>query len=261
MEPNEKNQNNINVFIKLGVLILSIILIVNIGMQVLPGAITVTSTGSKKDLPIFSVNTKEKKVSLSFDVAWGNEDTNAILDILNKHDIKATFFITGEWVKQYPKNVKAIVANGHDLANHSEDHKSMVKLSKKQCKDEIMKVHQQVKELTGIDMNLFRAPYGDYDNTVLGTARECGYYTIQWDVDTYDWKDYTAECIINRTVTNPTLTNGSIILMNDGAKNTVEALDGIITGLQKQGYKIVPVSKLIYKKNYMVDPSGRQFER
>lgn len=169
--------------------------------------------------------------------------------------------MTGKWVKQYPDEVKAIAYAGHDLANHSEAHKTMLNLTKEQCKDEIMDTHKKVKKLTGMDMNLFRAPYGDYNNTILSTARECNYYMIQWDVDTLDWKDYTADCIINRTINNNNLSNGSIIIMRDGAKNTVAALEGIIMGLQEKGYKIVPVSELIYKKNYMVDPSGRQFER
>ena len=169
--------------------------------------------------------------------------------------------MTGKWVNQYPDEVKSIAYAGHDLANHSEDHKTMLGLTKEQCKDEIMDVHNKVKKLTGIKMNLFRAPYGDYNNIILGTARECNYYMIQWDVDTLDWRNYTADCIVSRTIHNSNLGNGSIIIMHDGSKNTVAALEGIITGLQEQGYKIVPVSELIYKKNYMVDPSGRQFER
>ncbi len=137
----------------------------------------------------------------------------------------------------------------------------MVTLSEKQCVNEIMQVHKQVQQLTGINMNLFRSPYGDFNNTVLSTARDCGYYAIQWDIDTYDWKGYTAQCVINRTLNNDELSNGSIIIMNDGETNTIEALDGIITGLQKKGYEIVPVSKLIYKKNYVVDMNGKQKQR
>ncbi len=181
--------------------------------------------------------------------------------MLEKNNVKATFFVTGDWVKQYPNDVKKIAKAGHELGNHSEDHKSMLNMTEKQCSDEIMKVHERVKKLTGVDMNLFRTPYGDFNNTILSTARNNGYYTIQWDIDTYDWKDYTADCIVNRAVNNEYLGNGSILLMHEGGKNTVKALGGIIEGLQEKGYEFVPVSKLIHKKNYVIDSSGRQVVR
>ncbi|HWT73212.1 MAG TPA: polysaccharide deacetylase family protein [Mobilitalea sp.] len=236
-------------------------MIIGFGIKVLPGAITVSSTGSKRDLPIYCVDTQERKVALSFDAAWGNDDTKNILDILTKHNVKVTFFVTGGWVTKYPDDVKAIIAAGHDLGNHSENHKQMSQLSKEQCIDEIMKVHNRVKELTGIDMTLFRAPYGDYNNTLVGAARECGYYTIQWDVDSLDWKDYGTDSIIKMVVNNKHLGNGSIILMHNGAKNTPQALDAIITGLQEKGYELVPISQLIYTGSYTVNHEGRQFEK
>lgn len=94
--------------------------------------------------------------------------------------------MTGSWVEKYPEDVKAIYAAGHDLGNHSENHKNMSQLSNEEKTEEIMSVHQKVKELTGTDMNLFRAPYGDYDDDVIEEAKKNGYYTIQWDVDTGD---------------------------------------------------------------------------
>lgn len=142
------------------------------------------TTVNGKELPIYSVETDEKVVALSFDAAWGNEDTEEILSILKKNDVKVTFFMTGGWVESYPEDVKKILADGHDLGNHSENHKNMSQLSEKECQDELMKVHDKVKELTGYDMFLFRAPYGDYDNEVICKAAECGYYTIQWSIDT-----------------------------------------------------------------------------
>jgi peptidoglycan/xylan/chitin deacetylase (PgdA/CDA1 family) len=160
-----------------------------------------------------------------------------------------------------PYKVKKIAAAGHDLGNHSENHKLMSLLAKEQCAEEIEKTHNRVKELTGIEMNLFRAPYGDYNDMLVGTARECGYYTIQWDVDSEDWKDYGAKSIVKEVVNNKYLGNGSIILMNNGAKYTPEALEAVITGLQKKGYEIVPVSELIYTGLYTVDHEGRQFEK
>ena len=166
--------------------------------------------------------------------------------------------MTGGWVESYPDDVKAIAKAGHDLGNHSENHKHMTELSDEQCKEEIMKVHNKVKELTGKNMILFRPPYGDYDNKVIDVAREIGYYPIQWDVDSLDWKDYGVDSIINTVVNNSHLGNGSIILCHNGAKYTAQALPKVISGLKQKGYKIVPISRIIYKNTYNINPEGRQ---
>lgn len=250
-----------SMFIKVGIVVLSIIMIIGFGIKIIPEAVTVTNISTKNDLPIYSVNCEEPRVSLSFDAAWTNEDTKEILEILDEYQVKATFFMTGEWVSRYPEDVKAIAKAGHDLGNHSENHKQMTQMSKNECKEEIMKAHNRVKELSGIDMKLFRAPYGDYNNTLVGTARECGYYTIQWNVDSLDWKDYGVDSILNKTVENKKLSNGSILLLHDGAKYTPKALGLIITGLKEKGYEIVPVSELIYTGDYKVDQMGRQIEK
>lgn len=248
-------------FMKVGIIVLSIIAIIGFGIQILPNSVTVSTINSKRDLPIYSVDTEEHKVALSFDSAWGNEDIKEILSILKKYDVRATFFMTGDWVEKYPKEVKAIAAAGHDLGNHSENHKQMTILSKDECIEEIMEVHDKVEELTGKQMNLFRAPYGDYNNSLVSTAKDCGYYTIQWNIDSYDWKDYGVDAILNRVVDSKDLGNGSIILLHNGAKYTVEALEAIIVGLQDKNYEIVPVSELIYTGDYKVDQTGRQFTR
>ena len=147
-------------------------------------SIAVGTSPSSRQLPIYCVEADEKVVALSFDAAWGNEDTQTILDTLKKENVKVTFFMTGGWVDSYPDDVKAIAEAGHDLGNHSNNHKHMPELSEEQCQSEIMEVHKKVKELTGKDMILFRPPYGDYNNKVINIAREIGYYPIQWDVDT-----------------------------------------------------------------------------
>ena len=197
-------------------------------------------------------------MALSFDAAWGNEDTAKILEILKKHDVHVTFFMTGGWVESYPDDVKAIYEAGHDLGNHSANHKNMSQLSVEECKQELQEVHDAVKEITGDDMFLFRPPDGDYDKEVITTAREMGYYPIQWDVDSLDWKDYGVSSIVKTVTQHKHLGNGSIILMHNGATYTAEALEQVITGLQEQGYEIVPLSQLIYRDHYHMDHEGRQ---
>ena len=163
-------------------------------------------------------------------------------------------------MEKYPEDVKAIKEAGHDLGNHSENHKNMSQLSKEEQKEEIMKVHERVKELTGVEMQLFRPPYGDYDDEVVRTAQECGYYPIQWSVDSWDWKDYGVQSIIDTVLNHKDLKNGAIILCHNGAKYTAQALEQLLTGLEEQGYQIVPVSELIYKEDYHMDVTGRQIK-
>ena len=219
------------------------------------------STINGKDLPIYCVdrqNDASKQVSLSFDAAWGADDTIRILDTLDKYNVKVTFFMTGGWVNDYPDMVREIYARGHDLGNHSENHKQMSKLSEEQNQEEIMKVHNKVKELTGYEMFLFRPPYGDYDSELIKTVYGMNYYPIQWSIDSLDWKDYGVDSIIKRVVESKYLDNGAIILCHNGAKYTADALDSLIGGIQDKGYELVPISQLIIRDDFHMDTAGKQ---
>ncbi len=227
-------------------------------MRIFQAEGTASHLSGKRQLPIYCVQTDKPQVALSFDAAWGNEDTAQIMDILAKHNVKVTFFMTGGWVESFPEDVKYIASQGHDLGNHSENHKNMSQLSDEEIRSELQKVHDKVKTLTGQDMTLFRPPYGDYDDQVVTVSRDMGYYPVQWDVDSLDWKDYGTESIIKTVLNHRHLGNGSIILMHNGAKYTPAALDAVITGLQDAGYELVPISQLIYRDNYHIDHEGRQ---
>ena len=227
-------------------------------MRIFQAEGTASHLSGKRQLPIYCVQTDKPQVALSFDAAWGNEDTAQIMDILAKHNVKVTFFMTGGWVESFPEDVKYIASQGHDLGNHSENHKNMSQLSDEEIRSELQKVHDKVKTLTGQDMTLFRPPYGDYDDQVVTVSRDMGYYPVQWDVDSLDWKDYGTESIIKTVLNHRHLGNGSIILMHNGAKYPPAALDAVITGLQDAGYELVPISQLIYRDNYHIDHEGRQ---
>jgi polysaccharide deacetylase family sporulation protein PdaB len=222
-------------------------------------AVRITNTVNGRELPIYSVETEKKQISLTFDSAWGNEDLDSILETLQSYHVSASFFVTGEWVANYPNEVQKIHANGHDLGNHSEHHKNMSQLTSETCTSELLTVHERMKNLIGVEMNIFRPPYGDYNDTVIKTAASCGYFTIQWSVDSLDWKDYGIDSIIKTVTKHPELKNGAIILLHTGSKYTAEALPLLIEQLQAQGYEFVPVSKLIYTENYHLDVTGRQF--
>ena len=176
-----EEQDKIIKFIKIGIFIMSTVLVFAASRKIIP---TFIANASSKKLPIYCVNTEEKKVALSFDAAWGNEDTKELLSILAKHNVRVTFFMTGSWIEKYPEDVKAIAAAGHDVGNHSENHKQMSQLDKQTCITELQKPHEKVKQLIRKDMTLFRPPYGDYNNTVIEAVNSIGYHCVQWDVDT-----------------------------------------------------------------------------
>ena len=266
-----KFKNNLPRFIKTGLAVVATLLLTAIITDRVTGSsvdatlndnavfANASSLFREKQLPVYCVKTDKKQIALTFDGAWGNEDTSTLLDILERQGVSATFFFTGGWISKYPDDVKTILAKGHEVGNHSENHKQMSKLSKAQCKEEIQIVHDKVKELTGLEMTVFRPPFGDYNDTVIQAANELGYHVIQWDVDSLDWKDYGCDSIIHTVTNHKHLGNGSIILMHNGAKYTKDALEKMIINLKEQGYEFVKVSDLIYRENYQMDHEGRQY--
>ena len=207
-------------------------------------------------LPIYSVSVKDKVCAISFDAAWGAEDTQTLIKILKENNVKATFFVVGDWVDKYPAEVKMLHDAGHDIMNHSDTHKYMTKIDNNQFISEIDNCTEKIEKITGKKVNLFRAPYGDYNAAVIKRLNSMGYYTIQWDVDSLDWKDLSANEIYRRVVskTRP----GSIILFHNAAKHTPQALPDIIKKLKNDGYEFVKINDLIYKNNYYIDNTGKQ---
>lgn len=220
-------------------------------------AATVAATG--KLYPVYSVDTKEKKVSLGINCAWEDDDTDRFLKILNQKETKATFFVTGEFVQRCENAVLRISKAGHEIGNHSDTHPDMQKLDEQQIIKELTSAGNKIQKVTGIKPTLFRAPSGSYNTQLIQTANELGYHCIQWDCDTVDWKGNTADEMTERVIKK--LKNGSILLLHLGAEHTVEALPMIIDAIKEKGYEIVPVSELIYTENYYVDRQGIQHKR
>ena len=216
--------------------------------------IAVAVNAGARSIPIYSVKTDEKKVSLSFDAAWGNEQTQSLLDILGKYKVKSTFFLVGDWVRTYPDDVKKIAQAGHDVGNHSDTHPYMTQLDGDSIKSQIENCSSEVEKLTGKKPTLFRPPYGDYDNSVVDTVNSLGMYCVQWSIDSLDWQDPSPEEILAKVEKN--LAPGAIILMHNGAKNTPAALPSVIEYIQSQGYEIVPISELLPEGSYTTDANG-----
>lgn len=209
-----------------------------------------------RKVPIYSVATEEKQVAISFDAAWGADKTEEILEILDEFDVNATFFLVGFWVDDYTDMVKKIDEAGCEIGTHSDTHKDMVKLDKESVKEELTTSIEKIKAVTNKEVTLFRAPFGSYNNQLLDTAEELGLKTIQWDVDTLDWKGLSASEINNRVLSK--VQNGSIILMHNNSDNVLDGLRLILTTLKNKSYKVGSIGELIYQDNYTVDRNGVQ---
>ena len=168
--------------------------------------------------------------------------------------MKATFFLVGEWVDKYPESVKQLYDAGMEIGNHSDTHPHMAKLSDKEIMNEVTYCNEKIEAITGEAVKLFRCPYGEYDDNVISTINNMGIDVIQWNVDSLDWKDLSAEDIYVRITSN--VVPGSIVLFHNAAKHTPEALADIIEYLLAEGYEIVPVSELLLTGEYEIDHAG-----
>ena len=211
---------------------------------------------STRKVPIYAVETTQKQVAISFDAAWGADKTKQIVDICKEYNVRATFFLVGFWVDKYGDMVKYIDENGFEIGTHSNTHPDMVNLSMSEQDMELKKSIKLITDITGKNVELFRAPFGSYNNTLLDTAENNGLKTIQWDVDSLDWKGLSAEAITTRILNG--VKNGSIILCHNNSDHIVDALPMILDRLAKKGYKVGAIGDLIYKTNYIVDRSGLQ---
>ncbi|MGI6037051.1 MAG: polysaccharide deacetylase family protein [Limnochordia bacterium] len=218
---------------------------------------TVSSFLLARQVPIYRVEVPDKKVAISFDATWGTERTDYLLEVLDKHKIKTTFFLAGYWLEKHPDYVKKIAAAGHEIGNHSYTHPHMNSLSKAQIKEELARTHEKIKELTGQNAFLFRPPFGEYSDKVIEGAAELGYFTIQWSLDSLDWKDVSKDYIVQRILRS--VQPGDIILFHNNGTYTAAAVDEILSELHRQNYTVVPVSQIIYRDNYYIENhSGTQ---
>ena len=235
------------------VLVLAIFAVVNAPAAVIASA-------STRQLPIYCVDRSDNLVSISFDAAWGNEDTQQLIEILDQYQVKATFFVVGDWVDKYPESVKALHDAGHEVMNHSNTHAHYPQLSSEEIAADLNACNDKIQAITGVRPTLVRLPYGDYDDNAIRAVRALGMEPIQWDVDSLDWKEIPAGEITERVTKK--VQPGSIVLFHNAALHTPEALPAILETLIRDGYTLVPISQLIldgeYNTDYTIDHTGRQ---
>ena len=219
-----------------------------------PAAVSAAAT--QRQLPIYCVERDQKVCSISFDAAWGADNTGKILDVLDEYGVKATFFVVSAWAEQYPDTAKSIVARGHELMNHSTKHDHYNSLTADQIVADVNRCNDALEALTGVRPTLIRCPFGEYDDHVISAIRSTGMEPIQWDVDSLDWKGISAAEITKR-VTNK-VRSGSIVLFHNAGEHTPEALPDILRYLTQEGYEIVPISQILLSGDYTIDHEGRQ---
>ena len=235
---------------------LSLIAIVMAAVVLVTNSGTIYFGYASRLVPIYSVETREKKVALTFDAAWGSDKTLKIVQTLENAGIKGTFFLVGFWIEQNKDKVKAIDEAGFDIGTHSNTHPKMSTLSQAKMKEELETSMNMITNITGKPVRFFRAPFGDYNDTLITVAGNLGLKTIQWDVDSLDWKGLSANEILSRV--KASVKNGSIILFHNNSDHILEALPLVISYLKAEGYSMVKISQLAYDDNYIVDNNGLQ---
>ncbi len=222
-----------------------------------PAAVGVAAT--TRQLPIYCVEPEEgeKKIAISFDAAWGADDTDTLIEILGKYNVRATFFLVGQWVDTYPEEVRKLAEAGHEIMNHSNTHPYFTQCSTEKVIEEIESCNDKIEAITGVRPTLVRCPYGDYNDSVVNTIRSLGMEPIQWSIDSLDWKDSSTASSICERVTGLAQPGGIILCHND-AEYTPDALEEILKTLIDQGYTFVPISELILSGSYTIDHAGMQ---
>lgn len=215
-----------------------------------------TSAKQGKLLPIYRVKTNEKKVALTMNCAWNADDIDDIIDTLEKNQIKITFFMVGDWIEKFPEAVKKIHQAGHEIASHSDTHPHVNNLSYEKNIEEIEKSNDKIEKMTGKRTKIYRAPYGEYNNTVIQAAQDKGYNTIQWSLDTLDYTGLTGDEMWKRL--DAKIKSGDIILMHNGTKHTADSLDMLIKNIKAKDLDVVRISDLIYQEDAEIDANGEQ---
>ncbi len=213
------------------------------------------AVSSSRLIPIYGVDTQMHVASISFDAAWGADKTEAILDLCDLYNVKATFFLVGFWIEEYPELVAEIDSRGHEIGTHSVTHPKMTTLSVADINSELADSVSAITAITGKCVTLFRAPFGDYNNDVISIASSYGLYTIQWSIDSLDWQGLSAIEIASRL---SGATYGDIILCHNNSDNIVEALPLIFASMDAKGIQLVPIGDMIYTENYTIDSNGTQ---
>ena len=204
-------------------------------------------SASAENQVVFKSNLNDQmKIAITFDDGPHPKNSKKILDVLEKYDVKSTFFVVGVNVKNYPSALNEIVEKGHEIGNHTYSHLILKSLSEDKIKKEIIDTEDALNDAKILAPKLLRPPCGLYDNKLLEVAKSEDYKIVLWTIDTKDWEHRSVNEIVNKVLSN--IKSGDIILFHDyisGVNNTPEALDILIPKLQEMGFNLVTVSELL----------------
>ncbi len=259
MRKSNKNRRHIVSAVSLKAIVVALTIALSFGVLsvgVKESGATEIFLKEKRKIPVYSVKCDQKKVAISFDAAYGADKTERIMEILKEHEVEATFFLVGFWVDKYPETTKLIDQNGFEIGTHSNEHLHMSKLSREDIRIDLEASLSKIESITGKRPTVFRAPYGEYDNKLIEEAQNLELTTVQWDVDSLDWKGIDESKIVSRVVSG--VKEGSIVLFHNNSDHIVEALPTVIELLKERGYTFCKVGDLLHKGEYTIDNNGMQ---
>ena len=196
--------------------------------------------------------TRMNKIAITLDDSFIDKYTEEILDVLDKHNCKVTFFITYALIKNNPERIYEIINRGHEIANHSMTHPPFKGLNPIRQNWELATLNIWAKELTNVNISLCRFPSGSYDKNAINTACSLGLYPIGWSIDSYDWKyQNTNKVLANVAAQN--LTSGSILLFHNGYGFSKDMFDKLLSYYDMLGFSYLKVSDLIYTTDFIVE--------
>lgn len=218
---------------------------------------SIQTASRPRELPIYSVATNDKIAAIGINCAWDDSGLDGLLAMLEKRQVKATFFMVGDWCEKYPDAAKKIAQAGHEIGSHSHTHPDMTTLGKEQILSQLAQSKTVIDQTCGTDITLFRPPSGAYNDLSIATAREAGWEVIQWSNDSLDWKGLSVDEISARVTGQAA--PGDIMLFHLGKENMAPALERVVDTLSADGYRFLTVGEMVYPEPYQIDHTGRQF--
>lgn len=241
------------------VIVIALIVVLALMICVCAGGVYLNlESGNKRLVPVYSVETRENKVALTFDCAWGSDKTREIMALVEKEGYKCTFFATGFWIDDNEVLVKEIHERGHQIGNHSKSHLHLKDVENNGLDEEISAVNERIFSLTGTTPTCFRAPFGEYDNGLINLLENKNMLCIQWSIDSLDWKGISGSEIAERVVNR--VKSGDIILFHNNSDHILEGLPLVLMALKNKGLTSVRVDELVYFDEYTINAEGKQIK-
>lgn len=205
--------------------------------------------------PIYRGHPDKPMVSFLINVAWGNEYIPDMLETLNKHHVKATFFLEGRWVKENPEMAKMIVDAGHEIGNHSYSHPDMSKLSPASIREQLVKTNDVIKSVTDITPTWFAPPSGSMNGEVIKIADQMSLKTVLWSVDTIDWQRPEPHVLVERVISK--VHKGAFILMHPTSP-TAESLETLILSIKQKGFSFGSVTMMVDESRLSINKKNNK---